>query len=286
METVQRNVTLQDFMNLMHQMRQMDLEREARRVEDARRHTEELTRIRAEMEKARAEAEQKRAEEIARVRAEVEQKRAEAEQKRVEENARIRAEIEQKRAEEDARIRAEAEKQRTEINEQRADAEKKRAEEDAKYKREMREINRQLGKLGNRLGEFVQEMVYPAAVDLFRARGLNVHQVMRNVRGLDDNGRTRMEIDLLVINNSELVALECKSEVIVDDIKRHLERLTEFKDAFPQYKNYRVLGAVAGMVWKGDGIVEFAEKAGFFALMQSGDMVQMGNSKGFEPHIW
>ena len=150
----------------------------------------------------------------------------------------------------------------------------------------MREINRQLGKLGNRLGEFVQEMVYPAAVDLFRARGLNVHQVMRNVRGLDDNGRTRMEIDLLVINNSELVAIECKSEVIVDDIKRHLERLTEFKDVFPQYKNYRVLGAVAGMVWKGDGIVEFAEKTGFFALMQSGDMVQLGNSKGFEPHIW
>ncbi|MEN9374722.1 MAG: hypothetical protein RIR79_2274 [Pseudomonadota bacterium] len=285
METVQRNVTLQDFMNLMHQMRQMDLEREARRVEDVRRHTEELTRIRAEMEQKRIEAEQKRAdaeqkrvEENARIRAEMEQKRIKAEQKR--------ADAEQKRAEEDARIRAEAEKQRTEINEQRADAEKKRAEEDAKYKREMREINRQLGKLGNRLGEFVQEMVYPAAVDLFRARGLNVHQVMRNVRGLDDNGRTRMEIDLLVINNSELVAIECKSEVIVDDIKRHLERLTEFKDAFPQYKNYRVLGAVAGMVWKGDGIVEFAEKAGFFALMQSGDMVQLGNSKGFEPHIW
>ena len=220
METVQHNVTLQDFMNLMHQMRQMDLEREARRIEDARRHTEELTRIRAEME-----------------------------QKRIE-------------------------------------AEKQREVEDKKYQREMREINRQLGKLGNRLGEFVQEMVYPAAVDLFRARGLNVHQVMRNVRGLDDNGRIRMEIDLLVINNSELVAIECKSEVIVDDIKRHLERLTEFKDAFPQYKNYRVLGAVAGMVWKGDGIVEFAEKTGFFALMQSGDMVQLGNSKGFEPHIW
>lgn len=249
METVQHNVTLQDFMNLMHQMRQMDLEREARRVEDTRRHTEELTRIRAEMEQKRIEAEQKR------------------------------ADAEQKRAEEDARVRAEMEKAR-------AEAEKQREVEDKKYQREMREINRQLGKLGNRLGEFVQEMVYPAAVDLFRARGLNVHQVMRNVRGLDDNGRTRMEIDLLVINNSELVAIECKSEVIVDDIKRHLERLTEFKDAFPQYKNYRVLGAVAGMVWKGDGIVEFAEKAGFFALMQSGDMVQLGNSKGFEPHIW
>ena len=270
METVQHNVTLQDFMNLMHQMRQMDLEREARRIEDARRHTEELTRIRAELEKARAEAEQKRIE--------AEKARAEDEKKRAEEDARIRAEIEQKRIE--------AEKARAEDDKKRVEAEKKRAEEDAKYKREMREINRQLGKLGNRLGEFVQEMVYPAAVDLFRARGLNVHQVMRNVRGLDDNGRTRMEIDLLVINNSELVAIECKSEVIVDDIKRHLERLTEFKDAFPQYKNYRVLGAVAGMVWKGDGIVEFAEKTGFFALMQSGDMVQLGNSKGFEPHIW
>jgi hypothetical protein len=54
--------------------------------------------------------------------------------------------------------------------------------------RRMREIferfdnlSRRFGDLGNRLGEFVEAMVGPTLVDLFRARGLDASEVYRRV---------------------------------------------------------------------------------------------------------
>lgn len=53
-------------------------------------------------------------------------------------------------------------------------------ETDAQFKatdRKIKEVTTAIGRLGNRLGEFVEEMVRPAAVRLFQARGIVVHQV-------------------------------------------------------------------------------------------------------------
>ena len=38
-------------------------------------------------------------------------------------------------------------------------------------------LNKELGKLGNRLGEFVEYQVRPAAVRLFRERGIDVRKI-------------------------------------------------------------------------------------------------------------
>lgn len=64
--------------------------------------------------------------------------------------------------------------------------------------RMIRELRRQLGGLGNRLGQFVQDMVEPAVVRLFREQGIPVHRVYSNAAAHDDAGRTLMEIDLSV----------------------------------------------------------------------------------------
>jgi len=47
--------------------------------------------------------------------------------------------------------------------------------------REIKVVNESIGRLGNRLGDFVKEMVRPAAVRLFREQGIDVHEVHRGV---------------------------------------------------------------------------------------------------------
>ena len=58
------------------------------------------------------------------------------------------------------------------------------AELDRKFQ-ETRELldrlSRRFGDLGNHLGEFVEAMVEPALVELFRARGLDVSEVHRRI---------------------------------------------------------------------------------------------------------
>ncbi|MFZ4677573.1 MAG: hypothetical protein ACOYM4_18095, partial [Nodosilinea sp.] len=49
-------------------------------------------------------------------------------------------------------------------------------ETDRLLKRQNQQLNEQLGKLGNRLGEFVEWQVRPAVVRLFQERGIAVHE--------------------------------------------------------------------------------------------------------------
>ena len=146
-------------------------------------------------------------------------------------------------------------------------------------------VSKQLGEHGNRLGEFVQEMVRPAVVRLFQQRQLPVHQVLPNIAAFDDNGQLRVEIDLLVINSDTAVAVECKSRLSIDDVDEHLQRLALLKDCFPQYGKFAILGAVAAMVMPKD-VSRYAYRKGLFVLAQSGDAVKILNDDAFQPHEW
>ena len=59
------------------------------------------------------------------------------------------------------------------------------------------------GRLGNRLGDFVEIMVKPAPVRLFSTWGIALHEVHRIVSA-DCQGEV-VEIDLLVVNDSDVI---------------------------------------------------------------------------------
>jgi hypothetical protein len=150
-------------------------------------------------------------------------------------------------------------------------------------RRENQQLNEQMGKLGNRLGEFVEWQVRPAVVKLFQARGIAVHEFHDGVsvqRG--DNG---IEIDLLVVNTTEAVLVEVKSKLTQADVDEHLERLGKFKQLMPRYDDVQAMGAVAGMVVPPD-VARYAYRRGLFVLAQSGDSVVILNDDQFEPHRW
>ncbi len=151
--------------------------------------------------------------------------------------------------------------------------------------RSVKELSRTFGSWHNRLGEFVEEMVRPAVIRLFRQRGLEVHQVTRDLSAVNLQDEEGIEIDLLVTNATIAVAVECKSRLTVEDVQEHLSRLDKFKRLFPQYANYQLLGAVAAMVLP-DEIARFAYRQGLLVLAQSGDGVLIRNDDRFVPKEW
>jgi len=156
--------------------------------------------------------------------------------------------------------------------------------------RKMREVfarfdnlSRRFGDLGNRLGEFVEAMVEPALVGLFRARGLDVSEVHH--RTTSRRGGERIEIDLLVVDGDTAVAVECKSRLTKEEVERHVERMNKFKRLLPKYADMQIHGAVAGMVVDEDA-VEAAQAAGLWVLAQSGETVALKNDPDFTPRVW
>jgi hypothetical protein len=164
---------------------------------------------------------------------------------------------------------------------------KERSEETDRKFQETRELldrlSRRFGDLGNRLGEFVEAMVEPALVDLFRARGLDVSEVHRRVTSR--RGGERIEIDLLVVDGDTAVAVECKSRLTKEEVERHVERMNKFKRLLPKYADMQIHGAVAGMVVDEDA-VEAAQAAGLWVLAQSGETVALKNDPEFTPRVW
>ena len=149
--------------------------------------------------------------------------------------------------------------------------------------RRLQELDKQIGRLGNRLGDFVQEMVAPSVVQLFADRGLQVHQLARNVQA-KRNGQA-MQIDLMVLNDEAVILVEVKSALSVDDVNEHLQRLAGFKTVFPRYADARVMGAVAAMVIP-DNVASYAYHQGLFVLGQRGETMQILNDVQFQPRTW
>ena len=149
--------------------------------------------------------------------------------------------------------------------------------------RKIKEVSASIGRLGNRLGDFIEDAVRPAAVRLFQGRGIVVHEVQQNVTV--QRGEEGLEIDLMVVNDSEAVAVECKSNLKIDDVNEHLDRLAKLKRLLPRYAGFKVMGAVAAMVIP-DNVARYAASKGLFVIGQSGEDLVIRNDEDFMPKVW
>ncbi|NCR28078.1 MAG: DUF3782 domain-containing protein [Microcystis aeruginosa LE13-04] len=181
------------------------------------------------------------------------------------------------------RRNAEAEQRNAEADRRSAEAERRRAEADRtmeELKKLVRATTEAVNNLTTPLCLFIEEMVEPAVVQLFQERGIDVTQTMSRLKSKRPGAA--MEIDILAVNGSELVAVECKSRLSKDDVDDFLDRLQRFKLAFPQFRDFQVYGAVAG-IESDHGIDSYAYRRGLFVIKQSGETVKIINDVQFQP---
>ncbi len=165
-------------------------------------------------------------------------------------------------------------------------AERSRAETEASHRKTeaaLRELSRQMGRFSNQIGEFAEAMVVPAAKNIFLNRGIPVHTVARNLEG-ERNGKA-IEVDILVVNNDHAVVVEVKNRPKIDHVNQHLERMAIFKEIFPAYRDYKLLGALAGITVD-DNVARYAYRRGLFVLGQNGETVTILNDDAFKPAVW
>ncbi len=153
----------------------------------------------------------------------------------------------------------------------------------AELKRTVERTSKAVDSLTTRWGRFVEELVEPAVLRLFQEKGIDIKEVYPRAR-VKRQG-IAMEIDILGVDDTDLVVVECKSRLSQDDVDEFIEKLTRFKIAFPHYQNYRAYGAVAGIEIN-EGIDRYAYKKGLFVIKPSGDTVAIINDANFQPNTW
>jgi hypothetical protein len=174
------------------------------------------------------------------------------------------------------------------LKKQSQEADKRSQEADKRFReteRLIKELSKETGRLTNRLGEFVEELIKPGVVGLFQTRGIQVLKVHGNISANNPHLNLATQIDLFVVNGEMCALIEVKSKLSIDDVNEHIERMEKFKLLFPEYADKKAFGAVAGMVIA-DNVAKYAYKKGFFVIAQRGESVIFLNDENFQPIAW
>jgi Holliday junction resolvase-like predicted endonuclease len=143
--------------------------------------------------------------------------------------------------------------------------------------------SREVSNLSSRWGQFVENLVAPGVLRLFREREINVQEVAQRMRSA--RGSRHLEIDVFAVDDDVAVVVEVKSRLTQNDVRQVLNTLTHFKAAFPHYATYQIYGAVAAIEIDKD-VDTYAYNQGLFVIVQSGDSIMISNTSDFRPRIW
>ena len=130
-------------------------------------------------------------------------------------------------------------------------------------------------------GKLMEALFEPGAAALFHKLGIKVDDAaMRYRRRLV--GET-MEVDILLENGVEVVAIEVKSTLRTKHVLQWRENLPRFTEFSPEHRGYRIYGAVAALRVE-ENADRFAYKNGMFVLrMGKEGLVRISNDARFQP---
>jgi hypothetical protein len=152
--------------------------------------------------------------------------------------------------------------------------------------RQMKETDRKISNLGSRLGDLVEEIIFPNIVEKFNKLGYVFGKAGRRVGYRDSQGLYLAEVDILLENGDTALAVEVKTFLTHNDVRDHIQRMEKLRRYADEHGDQRkLLGAVAGGI-ASEEVKAFAVKSGFFVLEQSGDTVKISVPEDFKPREW
>lgn len=161
------------------------------------------------------------------------------------------------------------------------ETDKKFKETDQRFKETDRKFNRVEGMFTNQWGKLIESLAESGIVELLQKRGIAITKLSRRIDA-KKNGR-QMEIDFLITNTEELVVGEVKTSLKVDDVKDFLKKLEDFLFFFPEYKTYKIYGAVIGLQMS-EAADKFAYRKGLFVFkVGSEGTLKILNDEAFQP---
>jgi len=165
------------------------------------------------------------------------------------------------------------------------ETDKKMERMSADLDKRFRETDRNLSRLERlftgQWGKLMESLFEAGITKLFQERGIEVWNVAQRVRSeLDGKG---MEIDLLLSGKSDVVLVEVKTTLKVEDVKEFLEDIRRFTVFFPQYKGFHLYGAVACLRVEEESD-KFSYRQGLFVLKVGKEgLCTIANDPSFEP---
>ena len=149
----------------------------------------------------------------------------------------------------------------------------------------IRQVNKQLGELGNKFGSFAEGMALPSMEKILRNR-FNMDVVTPRATSRL-NGRT-IEIDVMAYDNgsrNELYIVEVKSHLTREGIDQILKTIEEFPKFFGAHRDRTVYGIIAAVDIPQNLHAEVMKKGLYLARIHDGTF-ELLTPKNFKPRAF
>jgi len=153
-------------------------------------------------------------------------------------------------------------------------------ETDKRFKETDKKIKELSALFTSQWGKLVESLVEGDLINLLNEKGIEVQQTLQRVKGNKDG--QNYEFDIIAVNGHEIVIVEVKTTLRVDDVNDFHEKLWKAKRYLPDYTNKKIYGGVAFITADGSSS-RMAEKLGFFVIRATGNSSSIINQKDFKP---
>lgn len=138
-----------------------------------------------------------------------------------------------------------------------------------KTSKQIEETNKRYGGFTNEFGKMIEDLCKPAALKIFKAEGIDIDHVYEGSRR-ERVGEEEMEVDALLCNRTEAVAVEVKTTCFKKDVDYFLKKMKNFKIVFHEFEGKKVYAAIAAMRFA-NGSDKYAQRKGLYVLSPLSD---------------
>ena len=172
-----------------------------------------------------------------------------------------------------------------EIAESQKDTDRIVKENALQTKKDKAEFNERLGNYIKLFGDFTEYMMAPKLREKFMDFGLFFPKTSRNVNVKDENKNIILEADAMLENGDKAMMVEIKTQLTVERVNKHIERLEKMRKHADLYGDKRTfLGAIAGVVLD-DDVREYALNQGLYLIEPAGEDLNITPPNG-KPKEW
>ena len=186
-------------------------------------------------------------------------------------------------ARDSAERQAEAEERQAVYKKQQIEFQLAYEERQKKLDAKMSKLSAQISGIGNNIGEVTEDYFYSSISTTLNVNGIQYNSAEKNYTY--KTKKKQAEYDIVLINSTRLLVIEVKHKLHPNDVEKFAtQQLPLFKELFPEYKNYDIYGAVAGITIP-EKSIKMANELGLYVFTQSQDSDNMLilNPEGFEP---
>jgi hypothetical protein len=135
--------------------------------------------------------------------------------------------------------------------------------------RQMKETDRKYRQLADQFtsttGHITEGILAPSALRMFKKAGFTIDRCIANLKKSDHDNQSGIEVDLLLIDTTQAIAVEVKTDCRKKDVDRFIEKMPRFKKFFPEYNDKEVFVAMAALKYDKDAM-QYAQGKGLLVI--------------------